>query len=179
MLREPLQIVFLDESGTALPDWIQKPLLGQVSRLQREFPGLRGDLAVIQSLLDQVGQRIVAKLAGGERIDNLDAYCYRCCNNAAQDAVSTREMFTKRCVNADEFPGTASALATTEFLVDRLPDILNAQEEEVVVRFHFWGERHKEISAKMGLSEVAVRSRLSRALEKLRRHLDTSSSTGL
>lgn len=171
-LQEPVAIVFIDSTGTPLPDWIQIVLRPHIPRLSREFPGLRNDLAVIQNILDRVGQRVVAKIEAGENIENVEAYLYTACTNAAIDHTGTHEIFNRRDVGDVEVAGRVAANEQdARLLLDKLGDFLNAQEEELLVRFHFYGEKHKEISKALGLSETAVRSRLSRARDKARQHL--------
>jgi RNA polymerase sigma factor (sigma-70 family) len=171
-LQEPIAIVFVDSNGAPLPDWIQIALRPHIPRLSREFPALRNDLAVIQNILDRVGQRIIGKVEAGENIDNVQAYLYTACTNAAIDLTRTHEMFNGCDVGDIEAAGHVAANEhDAELLLDKLGDFLNAQEEELLVRFHFYGEKHKEISKALGLSETAVRSRLSRARDKARQHL--------
>ncbi len=80
-------------------------------------------------------------------------------------------MFNGLDIGSGETTGRVAANEQdAELLLDKLGDFLNAQEEELLVRFHFYGEKHKEISKALGLSETAVRSRLSRAREKARRY---------
>ena len=171
-LQQPLAIVFVDSTGAPLPDWLQTALRPHIPRLSREFPGLRSDLALIQNILDGVGQRVIAKLETGEKIESVEAYLHTACTNAARNQTSTLEMFNGLDIGSGETTGRVAANEQdAELLLDKLGDFLNAQEEELLVRFHFYGEKHKEISKALGLSETAVRSRLSRAREKARRYL--------
>lgn len=71
-IKEQVTVLFLDRQGKPLPDWLQKPLQRQVLRLSQRFPLLM-DLAVIQNVLDGVGQRIIAKVNGGVKIANMQA----------------------------------------------------------------------------------------------------------
>ena len=170
-LQQPFVIVFIDSTGEPLPDWLQTALRPQILRLSREFQGLRNDLALIQNVLDGVGQRVMAKIQAGEKIESVEAYLHTACTNAARNQTATLEMFNGRDVGSGEAAGRVAAKENDAgLLLDKLGDFLNTQEEELLVRFHFYGEKHQEISKALGLSETAVRSRLSRARDKARRY---------
>ncbi len=48
---------------------------------------------------------------------------------------------------------------------------LNAVEQELIVRFYFYGEKTSEIAAALGLTDTAVRLRLHRSKGKLRKFM--------
>lgn len=182
MTKEPSTITFLSATGEPLPDWIQTPLQRQVGRLARDFPTLHGDCAVIQNILDQVGQRVVEKVAGGLRIENVNAYVDTAAHNAAIDATKHPDVFGRARTNivpvTEQTLEEHSVVQPDSVVWKEAREWLNAQEEELLMRYFFYGEYHTEIAAGLGLSETAVRSRFSRAIEKVRRRFCCSKSPG-
>lgn len=174
--KQPSSVVFLSASGEALPDWLQPALQRQLSRLEREFPAFRGDLAVIQDLLDRVGQRVAEKVAGGLVIENVMAYVDTAAFNAAIDATKYRQdLLQGRSVPVTEQEATSVNGSGPQLVLWRdATEWLNAQEEDILMRYFWYGERHREIAVALGLSQTAVRSRFSRCLDKLRRALAPS-----
>lgn len=57
-----------------------------------------------------------------------------------------------------------------ELVTDRL-DELSEQDKEIFVRFYYYGERLAAVSAHLGISESACKTRLSRVRKKLREYL--------
>lgn len=169
-IKEPQSNVqFLNDQGEPLPEWLQKPLRRQIARLSDKFPSLT-DLAVIQNILDGVGQRVIAKINSGVAIENLHAYIDVASTNAARDAIKHSPQFSNTVP-----PPLAGSERTDEnsdaaVLWDRATKVLNAQDEQILIRIFWYGDRHPEIGRALGLDVTAVRSRYSRALDKLRRH---------
>ncbi len=172
--KPPPDVLFLNERGEPLPDWLQRPLQRQIPRLLRDFPAFRGDVAVVQNVLDGVGQRVAQKVAGGLVIDNPNAYVDTAAQNAAIDCTRRHhDLFDGLSVvrDTEEEPAPESELSQGRVLWHKASEWLNAQEEEILIRYLWLGENHPEIARALGLSETAVRSRYSRALGKLRREL--------
>ena len=48
---------------------------------------------------------------------------------------------------------------------------LSKQDKEIFIRFYYYGERLAAISGKMGITENACKTRLSRTRKKLREYL--------
>lgn len=166
--------MFLDERGEPLPDWLQRPLLRQIPKLLRDFPGFRGDVAVVQNVLDGVGQRVAQKAAGGLVIENVNAYVDTAAHNAAIDRTRKRhDVFDGLSVLLDtqQEPAPVSDLSHGRVLWHKACGLLNSQEERILVRYLWFGENHAEVARALGLSETAVRSRYSRAMAKLRKEL--------
>ena len=57
-----------------------------------------------------------------------------------------------------------------ELVSDRLEE-LSKDDKEIFVRFYYYGEKLADISARLGISENACKTRLSRTRKKLRDHL--------
>ncbi len=172
-IKEPQSsVLFLNDQGSPLPEWLQKPLRRQITRLGRNFPVL-SDLAVIQNILDGVGQRVIEKINSGVEIENLQAYIDAASTNAAVDAAKHSAPFSNKVplpTAAQELTGGKGARSDAAVLWDRATEVLSGQEEQILIRHLWFGERHQEIGAALGLDVTAVRSRYSRALDKIRSH---------
>ena len=172
-IKEPQwSVLFLNDQGGPLPAWLQKPLRRQITRLSRNFPAL-SDLAVIQNILDGVGQRVIEKINRGVEIANVQAYIDIASTNAALDATKTSVPFSNKVplpAAAQELTAGNGARADAAVLWDRATEVLSAQDEQILIRYLWYGERHQEIGKALGLDVTAVRSRYSRALDKVRRH---------
>jgi len=176
-IKEPQSsVLFLNNQGGPLPEWLQKPLHRQITRLARNFPVLC-DLAVMQNILDGVGQRVMEKINSGVEIENLQAYIDVASTNAAVDATKHSAPFSNKVplsTAAQELTDGKSARPDAAVLWDRATEVLSAQEEQILIRYLCLGERHQEIGAALELDVTAVRSRYSRAIEKIRRHFRTN-----
>ena len=172
-IKEPQwSVLFLNDQGGPLPAWLQKPLRRQITRLSRNFPAL-SDLAVIQNILDGVGQRVIEKINRGVEIANVQAYIDIASTNAALDATKNSIPFSNKVplpAAVQEITDGNGARADAAVLWDCAMEVLSAQEEQIVIRYLYYGDRHQEIGAALGMDVTAVRSRYSRALDKVRKH---------
>jgi len=172
-IKEPQSNVqFLNDQGGPLPQWLQKPLRRQITRLARDFPALN-DFAVIQNILDGVGQRVIAKIDSGVEIANVQAYIDVASTNAALDAIKHSAPFSNKAPlpsAVQEITDGHGARTDAAVMWDRATKVLNAQEEQILIRYMWYGDRHHEIGKALGLDVTAVRSRYSRAMDKLRKH---------
>ena len=165
--------IFVDQLGNALPEWLQVPLQSQALRLARSFSALR-DSARLQNLLDQIGQRVLHKIEGGNQIKNLTAYVGAAARNAALDALRNSKsdalgQLAAQTFHEGAFSSQHRDSAELKVTMNQITQILTTLEEQILIRFVVHGERHSEIAATLGLSPTAVRSRYSRSLERLRR----------
>ena len=168
-ITEPSCVVFVNKAGQPLPDWLQAPLLRQVYRLNRDFPVFGGDLAAIQNTLDEVGQRVAERVNDGMVIENLNAYVDSAASNAAID--ETRRRPTVPVADERVLSNLRANVAVEDPLWSNAFQDLSKEEEDIVVRYFWYGDRHTEIARELGLSDTAVRTRFSRALLKVRKRL--------
>lgn len=173
-LRSNVQ--FLNHQGEPLPEWLQKPLRRQIARLSQNFPTLT-DLAVIQNILDGVGQRVIAKINSGVEIENLQAYIDVAAANAALDAVKHSTSFSNLHSAIRQITDGHAARTDAAVMWGRATKVLTPHEEQILIRYLWFGDRHHEIGKALGLDVTAVRSRYSRALDKVRRHFGADRAT--
>ena len=167
-------VVFLDKDGSPLPEWLQGPLERQWKRLARDFPRLN-DPAVIQDLLDGVGQRVLEKTERAEPIDGIESFVATATKNAATSAMRGVDIYVRGQTSPEgRLPGIQ---LVPEPLHHWWGKLLEPDEEEFLIRHLLMGDRHEEIAQKMGLPVSTVRTRYSRVIGKLRGILAAPSST--
>ncbi len=157
-------IIFLRRDGQPLPECLQGPLERNRRRLAREFPTLN-DPATLQNLLDAVGQRVLDKMQRGDRIHGLESFVAKASRNAALDAISGVDVYQRGRIQAFRTETVDPPQSTLEPWWNKA---LTADEEDLLVRHLWMGDRHDEIAQALHLPVSTVRNRYSRILEKIR-----------
>lgn len=154
--------VFVSKLGQPLPKWLQDPLERQRLKLMRDFPSLR-DLAVVQDLLDAVGQRVLEKSERGDTIEGVEAFISTAARNAAVSYLRGGDIFS----HGTSVPVQPQLTVTpSEHLW--WGKLLTNEEGELVVRHLWMGERHEEIAQFFGVPVSTIRNRYARIIAKLR-----------
>jgi RNA polymerase sigma-70 factor (ECF subfamily) len=84
------------------------------------------------------------------------------------DRVGEGQPLAERLAGAEKLPGQAALESESRTRLLKALDLLGPGEKEVVVLRLGQGLRYREIGEATGLSEEAVRQRMSRAIKKLR-----------
>jgi DNA-directed RNA polymerase specialized sigma24 family protein len=158
-------IVFVGKDGQPLPEWLQGPLNRGRQFLVREFPSLN-DPATVQNLLDQVGQRILEKHRRGEKIKGIESFVIRASRNAAIDTIRSADLYGRG--HAVHVVDAATVGAPQDGLLPWWSKSLNPEEEDLLVRHLWMGDRHEEIAQALQVPVSTIRNRYSRIIEKLR-----------
>ena len=157
--------VFVAKNGCQFPNAIQVVLRQEGKRIARDYRRLR-DPAIIQDILDGVGQIVLEKMERGEGIGNLPRFVSVLAKRAAIRRLRGVDIF-ERCESRPLLENRATPSSSPpQWLI--LPDVLDATDELLIMAHIFEGRKHRESAALLGIPESTARKRYSRALERLR-----------
>ncbi len=132
------------------------------------------DAAAAQDIVQAVFIRLANKAWTIRDGNALASWLYRATYNEACNAVRKesrrRQHETEAMIFADDEVATPAAWERLGPLVDEAMQRLSRVEQTAVVLRYFEGKSMEETGAALGTTEAAARMRLSRAMEKIRKH---------
>lgn len=146
-------------------------------RLHRSALLLTGDPHLAEDLLQITYARLFASWGRVRRTGNPVGYARTTLTNAF---LSHRRVRRNHEVPTDRFPDSVRPPGDTELRLDLLTALRElSPADRAVLVLRYWEDRTvAETAAELKLSEVNVRARSKRALERLRRHLEPISHEG-
>jgi DNA-directed RNA polymerase specialized sigma24 family protein len=157
--------LFIAKDGSALPSAIQAVLRREGKRIARDYPRLR-DPAIIQDILDGVGQAVLDKVERAEPITSLAHFVSVLAKRAAIRRLRGVDIFERYEARPLVENGATPPRTPPELLIPS--DLLDAMDEMLIMAHIFEGRGHRETATVLGMSESTARKRYSRAIEKLR-----------
>jgi len=152
----------------------EHPIVEHIPRLRRYARALAGDRYAADDLVQDTLERAWSKYHLWRPGTDLRAWLFAIMHNVFVNQVRTRRVLLEETM--EEPPATAVRPTQQDGIevsdLSRAVSLLSAEHREVLMLVAVEEMKYEEVSSTLGIPIGTVMSRLSRAREKLRQHID-------